>query len=80
MFIKLEEGVDGFIPTQLASKDFIKSLKDKFNVGDLVTAEIIEIDKENHKIKLSIKKVELEKAKQENKDLIEKYGVSSSEE
>lgn len=79
MFVKLEEGVDGFIPTQLASKDFIKSLKDKFNVGDLVTAEIIEMDNENHKVKLSIKKIELEKAKQENKDLIEKYGISSSE-
>lgn len=80
IFIKLEDGIDGFIPTQLVSKDFIKSLKDKFNVGDLVTAEIIEINNETHKVKLSIKKIELEKDKKENKDLIEKYGISSSEE
>ena len=36
MFVKLEDGIDGFIPTQLASKDFIKNLKDKFAVGDVV--------------------------------------------
>lgn len=79
MFVKLEDGVDGFIPTQLASKDFLKSVKDRFNLGDIVKAEIVEIDDEKHRIKLSIKKVEIEAAKKENRDLIEKYGVSSSE-
>ncbi|MGL5982518.1 MAG: S1 RNA-binding domain-containing protein, partial [Cetobacterium sp.] len=39
MFIKLEEGVDGFIPTQLASREFIKTLKDVFKVGQVVSAE-----------------------------------------
>ena len=80
MFVKLGEGVDGFIPTQLASKDFIKSLKDSFKVGQMVLAEIVEIDTEKKRIKLSIKKVQLEKEKNENKELIEKYGTSSSEE
>ncbi|MGL5175496.1 MAG: S1 RNA-binding domain-containing protein [Cetobacterium sp.] len=80
MFVKLGEGVDGFIPTQLASRDFIKNLKDVFNVGDNVLAEIVEIDSEKKRIKLSIKKVQLEKEKNENKELIEKYGTSSSEE
>ncbi|WP_297599018.1 S1 RNA-binding domain-containing protein [uncultured Cetobacterium sp.] len=78
MFVKLEEGVDGFIPTQMASKDFIKSLKDKFKVGELVSAEIIEIDSEKKRIKLSVKKVEFENAKNEDKELLERYGVSSS--
>ncbi|MGL4629455.1 S1 RNA-binding domain-containing protein [Cetobacterium sp.] len=80
MFVKLGEGVDGFIPTQLASKDFIKNLKDRFNVGDTVLAEIVEIDSEKKRIKLSIKKVQLEKEKNENRELLEKYGTSSSEE
>lgn len=80
MFVKLEEGVDGFIPTQLASKDFIKNLRDVFKVGQIVLAEIVEIDSEKKRIKLSIKKVQLEEEKNENKELIEKYGVSSSEE
>ncbi|WP_448821936.1 S1 RNA-binding domain-containing protein, partial [Cetobacterium sp.] len=80
MFVKLEEGVDGFIPTQLASKDFIKNLRDVFKAGQIVLAEIVEIDSEKKRIKLSIKKVQLEEEKNENKELIEKYGVSSSEE
>ncbi|MGL5544417.1 MAG: S1 RNA-binding domain-containing protein, partial [Cetobacterium sp.] len=80
MFVKLGEGVDGFIPTQLASKDFIKNLKDVFNVGDLVLAEIVEIDSEKKRIKLSVKKVQIEKERNENKELLEKYGTSSSEE
>lgn len=80
MFVKLEDGVDGFIPTQLASKDFVKSLKDVFKPGQVVLAEIVEIDSEKKRIKLSIKKVQLEKEKNENKELIEKYGTSSSEE
>lgn len=78
MFVKLEEGVDGFIPTQMASRDFIKSLKDKFQVGQNVIAEIVEIDSNKNRIKLSIRKVEMEKEKNENRELIEKYGVSSS--
>ena len=80
MFVKLEEGVDGFIPTQMVSKDFIKSLKDKFQPGQIVKAEIVEIDSEKKRIKLSIKKVELEAEKNEDKELLEKYGVSSSQE
>ncbi|MGL4946921.1 MAG: S1 RNA-binding domain-containing protein [Cetobacterium sp.] len=80
MFVKLEEGVDGFIPTQLASREFIKNLKDTFKVGQVVSAEIVEIDTEKKRIKLSSKKMELEKEKNESKELLEKYGTSSSEE
>lgn len=76
MFVKLEEGIDGFIPTQLASKDFIKSLKDKFKVGDMVRGKIVEIDEEKQRIKISIKGLEIEEEKRETKELIEKYGVS----
>lgn len=76
MFIKLEEGVDGFIPTQLASKDFVKELKDKFQVGDLVKGKIIEIDNEKQKIKVSVKSYEIEMEKNEQKELIEKYGTA----
>ena len=75
MFVKLEDGIDGFIPTQLASKDFIKNLKDKFQVGDLVRGKIVEIDKDKQRIKISVKGLELDEEKRETKELIEKYGV-----
>lgn len=78
VFVKLEDGVDGFIPTQLLSKAPVKNANELFKVGDLVKAEIIEIDNEKQRIKLSIKKLELQKEREENRELIEKYGVSSS--
>ena len=80
MFVKLEDGIDGFIPTQLASKDFIKNLKDKFQVGDVVRGKIVEIDKDKQRIKISVKGLELDEEKRETKEFIEKYGVSATEE
>ncbi len=80
VFVKLEKGVDGFIPTQLLSKEFIKNPKEKFQVGDKVKAEIVEIDNEKQKIKLSAKKIELDAENKEEKELLEKYSTSSSAE
>ncbi len=80
MSVKLEDGIDGFIPTQLASKDFIKNLKDKFAVGDSVRGKIVEIDEDKQRIKISVKGLEIDEEKRETKELIEKYGVSATEE
>lgn len=80
LFVNLSKGVDGFIPAQMASKDFIKNLKDRFKVGDKIKAQIIEIDKDKQRIKLSAKKIELEEEKRENQELLSKYGTSSTEE
>lgn len=80
LFVNLSKGVDGFIPAQMASKDFIKNLKDRFKVGDKIKAQIVEIDKDKQRIKLSAKKIELEEEKRENQELLSKYGTSSTEE
>lgn len=79
LFIELTKGVDGFIPTQFASKDFIKDIKDKFKEGDIVKAKIVEVNKETQKIKLSIKKIEIEEKNREERELIEKYSTSGEE-
>ena len=59
-----------------ASSEFVKKLEDKFKVGDEVEAEIIEIDAEHKKIKLSIKKIEDSEEEKESKELLEKYGTA----
>ncbi|MBF0992394.1 MAG: S1 RNA-binding domain-containing protein, partial [Fusobacterium sp.] len=68
------------IPTQYASNEFIKNIRDKFNEGDVVKARVVEVNKDTQKIKLSIKEIEREEAKREEREQIEKYSVSSSEE
>ena len=70
MFVKLEDGIDGFIPTQLASKDFIKNLKDKFQVGDVARGKIVEIDRDKQRIKISVKGLELDEEKEKQKNLL----------
>ena len=80
LFVELTKGIDGFIPTQYASKEFIKNIRDKFNEGDVVKARVVEVNKDTQKIKLSIKEIEREEAKREEREQIEKYSVSSSEE
>lgn len=80
LFIELIKGIDGFIPTQFASKEFIKNIRDKFSEGDVVKAQVVEVNKETQKIKLSIKKIEIEEEKREEREQIEKYSTSSSEE
>lgn len=80
LFIELIKGIDGFIPTQFASKEFIKNIHDKFNAGDIVKAQVVEVNKDTQKIKLSIKKIEIENEKREEREQIEKYSTSSSEE
>ncbi|WP_338945961.1 bifunctional 4-hydroxy-3-methylbut-2-enyl diphosphate reductase/30S ribosomal protein S1 [Fusobacterium canifelinum] len=80
LFIELTKGIDGFIPTQFTSKEFIKNIRDKFNEGDIVKAQVVEVNKDTQKIKLSIKKIEIEEEKREEREQIEKYSTSSSEE
>ena len=79
LFVNLSKGIDGFIPAQLASKDFIKNLKDKFTVGQKVKAQITEIDREKQRIKLSIKKIEIEEERRENQELLSKYVTSGED-
>ena len=80
LFVELTKGIDGFIPTQFASKEFIKNIRDKFKEGDIVKAQVVEVNKDTQKIKLSIKKIEIEEEKREEREQIEKYSTSSSEE
>jgi small subunit ribosomal protein S1 len=50
-------GVDGFVPMSVASTERIEDLTKYFNVGDKESAEIIEINPKEWKLRLSIKRV-----------------------
>ncbi len=75
IFIEIENGIDGMIHISEASKDYIKKLEDRFEVGQEIEAEIIEINSEEEKIKLSIRKIEEKEETEETEDLMAKYGV-----
>lgn len=80
LFIEVENSIDGMIHISEASKNFIKNLSEHFKVGDEVEAEIIEMNDEKEKIKLSIKKVQVDAVQTEEREMIEKYSVIGDEE
>lgn len=73
IFAEVANGVDGMIHISEASKDYVKKLSDKFKEGDAIEAEIIAIDEDKKRIKLSIKKLEEAEEQAESKELLEKY-------
>jgi len=60
IFVELEEGVEGLVHISEISKEKIKTPVDMFNVGDLVTARVMNINGEERRIGLSIKRMDME--------------------
>ncbi len=54
VIVELPAGVDGFVPaSQLANKQ-VKNIEESFREGDVLPLRVIEFDKENRKIVLSV--------------------------
>ena len=60
IFVELEEGIEGLVHISEISKEKIKSPTEKFKVGDVITARVMNINTEERRIGLSIKRLELE--------------------
>lgn len=57
-FIELEPGIDALVHISQISNKRINKPEDALNIGDEVKAKILDVDKENMKIGLSIKEVD----------------------
>ncbi len=60
VFIELEEGIEGLIHVSEISKEKIKTPVDKFSLGDIITAKVMNINSEERRIGLSIKRLNVE--------------------
>jgi len=60
VFIELEEGIEGLVHVSEISKEKIKTPIGKFNVGDVITAKVMNINSDERRIGLSIKRLEIE--------------------
>jgi small subunit ribosomal protein S1 len=69
VFVELEEGVEGLIHVSEISKEKIKTPVGMFNVNDVVTAKVMNINTEERRIGLSIKRLEME----EEEGLLSEY-------
>jgi len=79
VIVTLPLGVDGFIPsTHLGGHDQLKKAIEYYKVGDEVPAKVIEFDKENKKIVLSVINYFKDKEQNELEDYLSKQGVEKT--
>ena len=60
VFVELEEGIEGLVHVSEISKEKIKTPVGKFNVSDVITARVMNINSDERRIGLSIKRLEVE--------------------
>ncbi|MCX5851846.1 MAG: 30S ribosomal protein S1 [Deltaproteobacteria bacterium] len=58
VFVEIEEGIEGLVHISELSHKRVKSSKEMFSVGDMISAVIKNIDVKNHRVALSIKDLE----------------------
>jgi small subunit ribosomal protein S1 len=78
IIITLPLGVDGFIPINHLGHAKLKKVSDFFKQGDEVPAKVIEFDKDNKKIVLSITNYFKDKEENEWSDYLSKQGVEKT--
>jgi small subunit ribosomal protein S1 len=78
VFVELEEGIEGLVHVSEISKEKIKTPVGKFNVGDLLTAKVMNINSEERRIGLSIKRLEMEDDQSLLSEYINNMGPATS--
>jgi len=60
VFVELEEGIEGLVHVSEISKEKIKTPAGMFNVGDVITAKVMNINSDERRIGLSIKRLDMD--------------------
>ncbi len=60
VFVEIEEGIEGLVHVSEISKEKIKTPIGKFTIGDVITAKVMNINSQERRIGLSIKRLEIE--------------------
>ncbi len=79
VFVSIEEGVEGLIHISELSMKKIENPTDIAKVGEQITAEIMNIDSKDRKIRLSKKSIESNAEKTEYASYVAKHGSARSQ-
>jgi len=58
VFVELEEGIEGLVHVSEISKENVKSPKDHYKISETITAKVMNINSDERRIGLSIKRLE----------------------
>jgi len=78
VFVELEEGIEGLVHVSEISKEKIKTPVGMFNNGDVITARVMNINSDERRIGLSIKRMEIEDEQSLLSDYVNKIGPATS--
>ena len=78
IFVELEEGIEGLVHVSEISKEKIKTPVGRFNTGDVITAKVMNINTDERRIGLSIKRLEIEDEQQLLSDYVNNMRPATS--
>jgi small subunit ribosomal protein S1 len=78
LFVELEEGIEGLAHVSEVSREKIKTPVGKFQVGEIISAKIININSKERRIGLSIKQLEMDEEHSLVVDYLSNYEGSQS--
>jgi len=78
IFVELEEGIEGLVHVSEISKEKIKTPVGKYNIGDVITARVMNINSDERRIGLSIKRMEIEDEQSLLSEYVNKMGPATS--
>ena len=78
IFVELEEGIEGLVHVSEISKEKIKTPVGMYNIGDVITARVMNINSDERRIGLSIKRMEIEDEQSLLSEYVNKMGPATS--
>jgi small subunit ribosomal protein S1 len=78
VFVELEEGIEGLVHVSEISKEKIKTPVGKYNIGEVITARVMNINSDERRIGLSIKRMEIEDEQNLLSEYVNNIGPATS--
>jgi small subunit ribosomal protein S1 len=78
VFVELEEGIEGLVHVSEISKEKIKTPVGMYNIGEVITARVMNINSDERRIGLSIKRMEMEEDQNLLSEYVNKIGPATS--
>ena len=73
IFIGLDEFYSGLIHISEISKGYVKNIENYVKIGDTIKCKVLDVDKDNYHIKLSIKNIKYKFTRRKKLELKEMY-------
>ncbi len=62
IFVHVDNDYDGLIHISEISEDFVKDVHDYVKIDEIIFCQVLEVDEDNHQLKLSIKDINYKKS------------------